>query len=456
MVSPVAPAHAERREFIITSNGEKSVVEEIVASHNLGNVRQIINDELDDEQLPASEWSFKVNGIRLSAKQESRKNAFDLIDSGSRVELVAKKVKRLPDGEENNASFSYKRMKLGNGTVTPFEPSVGTDKPAEPDNSDGHKQGAPLRPTYLDDKLVAGPPTQECVPANDTGSDSDATVDLMSEPKERKSGGSSEPDDSKPSNPQDEIREGGENLIKGVDKRDDPTEDILMTEEATEGRKPTSGNAVDNNTAEGNNKRKKPLSEDLELDDLGLSIGKKKKAVPLDIDDEDEILEVNEEVAVDPHKESDEATNRSRQVLSELTEILKNNPDFCSDTRRAGWLDDIRTLEKKSSPQTVFGVLGNTGVGKSSLLNALLDEASGEYSVGTAAMVSHVHSIARNIQSSQRADRAGARPPWSSWCLIPTSLLTRRTASRELRPYRSTGAKWNLSGSKNGKRSFGC
>ena len=31
---------------------------------------------------------------------------------------------------------------------------------------------------------------------------------------------------------------------------------------------------------------------------------------------------------------------------------------------------------EKGSPQTVFGVLGNTGVGKSSLLNALLDEAS--------------------------------------------------------------------------------
>ncbi|EJK56106.1 hypothetical protein THAOC_24069, partial [Thalassiosira oceanica] len=258
--------------------------------------------------------------------------------------------KRKPDGVENNTSSSVKRMKLSNGTVTPFEPSLGSDKPAEPENNDDHKQGAdgaPLRPTYLDNKLVAGPPTRKDDPANDTGFDSDATVDLMGEPKESRGGssepviskpsttedeiredvdliepkesegGSSEPDISKPSNPQDEIRQDEENRIKGAEttsKRDDPTDDIPMTE-ATEGRK-------------------QPFSEDLELDDLGLSIGKKKKAVDsLEIDDEEEILEVNEEVAVDPHKELDEATSKSRQVLLELTDILKNNPDFVPYTR---------------------------------------------------------------------------------------------------------------------------
>ena len=402
MVSPVVPARAERREFIFTSNAEKSFVEIGGASHTLGDVRRIIDDELDDEQLPASEWSFKVNGIRLSAKQESRKNAVDILEAGWRVELVAKKMKRKPDGVENNSSSSVKRMRLGNGTVTPFERSVGSDKPAKPENNDDHKQGAPLRPTYLDDKLVAGPPAGEGIPTNGMGSGSDITVDLMGEPKEI-SGGLSEPAVSQPSNPQDEIREEvdmmGESkeingnpqdkvrqdelqLIKGTEtassRRDDSADDFLVTE-AMEGRKQTIANTVDNSTAEGNNEREQSLSEDLEVDDFGNSIGKKKKAVdPLDNDDEDEILEVNEEVAVDPHKELDEATSKSRQVLSELAEILKNNPDFCSDTRRVGWLDDIRALEKKSSPQTVFGVLGNTGVGKSSLLNALLDEASGE------------------------------------------------------------------------------
>ena len=55
---------------------------------------------------------------------------------------------------------------------------------------------------------------------------------------------------------------------------------------------------------------------------------------------------------------------------------LKENPDFCSENRRKEWLEDINNLLEKSTPQTVFGVLGNTGVGKSSLLNSLLDEAA--------------------------------------------------------------------------------
>ena len=37
---------------------------------------------------------------------------------------------------------------------------------------------------------------------------------------------------------------------------------------------------------------------------------------------------------------------------------------------------EIKENLEKSSPNTIIGVLGNTGVGKSSLLNALLDEAS--------------------------------------------------------------------------------
>ncbi|KAL7499648.1 hypothetical protein ACHAWT_010345 [Skeletonema menzelii] len=77
-----------------------------------------------------------------------------------------------------------------------------------------------------------------------------------------------------------------------------------------------------------------------------------------------------------PHKEADEAKEKSRQVLKELTDLLNNNPNFCSETRKDDWMEEINQLTKKSSPQTIFGVLGNTGVGKSSLLNGLLDEAA--------------------------------------------------------------------------------
>jgi hypothetical protein len=63
-----------------------------------------------------------------------------------------------------------------------------------------------------------------------------------------------------------------------------------------------------------------------------------------------------------PHKEADEAKEKSRQVLKGLTDMLNAYPNFCSESRKDDWLEEINQLTKKSSPQTVFGVLGNTGV----------------------------------------------------------------------------------------------
>lgn len=67
-------------------------------------------------------------------------------------------------------------------------------------------------------------------------------------------------------------------------------------------------------------------------------------------------------VDTNPHKEADEAKAKSKQVLKELADMLNNNPNFCSETRKDDWMEEIDQLTKKSSPQTVFGVLGNTGV----------------------------------------------------------------------------------------------
>ena len=82
-------------------------------------------------------------------------------------------------------------------------------------------------------------------------------------------------------------------------------------------------------------------------------------------DDNGDIFEISnneEEPPNDPHKESNLAKQKSKQVLKQLATILTDNTDFCSDNRRKEWLDDVNNLLEKSTPQTVFGVLGNTGV----------------------------------------------------------------------------------------------
>ena len=73
----------------------------------------------------------------------------------------------------------------------------------------------------------------------------------------------------------------------------------------------------------------------------------------------------------DPHKEHKDALEKSSAVLKEINDMLEKNPLLCSQDRRQEWSEKIKT-----APNTTIGVLGNTGVGKSSLLNALLDEAA--------------------------------------------------------------------------------
>ena len=138
---------------------------EVTSTDTLLDVRRYILEDFDAEQLPSSSsssgekdegennkegsseekeksiavFSFRVNGIRISAKQEGRKNAFDLLDRNVSVEIVSKQPpnnkKRgtsLLDDEGdgdggNNEIISAKRTKMDGefGHVTPFE-SVST------------------------------------------------------------------------------------------------------------------------------------------------------------------------------------------------------------------------------------------------------------------------------------------------------------------------------------------
>jgi len=66
----------------------------------------------------------------------------------------------------------------------------------------------------------------------------------------------------------------------------------------------------------------------------------------------------------------------SRDVLGKLRTMVDAAPLLAADDRRGQWAKTIAETEKKGIPNTVVGVLGGTGVGKSSLLNALLGEAS--------------------------------------------------------------------------------
>lgn len=76
------------------------------------------------------------------------------------------------------------------------------------------------------------------------------------------------------------------------------------------------------------------------------------------------------------HEQQDKLIHDSKVILRKAKKILKENPQFALEGRISEWKDEIGHLLQDAVPKTQIGVLGNTGVGKSSLLNALLDEAS--------------------------------------------------------------------------------
>ena len=80
-------------EFIFESLGERAYVD-VSKDDTLANVRAYILEDLDTEQLPKGEFAFKVNGIRISAKQESKKTVHALLEMKATVELISKSKSR--------------------------------------------------------------------------------------------------------------------------------------------------------------------------------------------------------------------------------------------------------------------------------------------------------------------------------------------------------------------------
>ena len=79
---------------------------------------------------------------------------------------------------------------------------------------------------------------------------------------------------------------------------------------------------------------------------------------------------------VTPPDHAAEQVRVCASLLNKIQDAITAHPDAARDSTRNAWLKTSTNLLQRSLPRTVIGVLGNTGVGKSSLLNALLNEAS--------------------------------------------------------------------------------
>lgn len=289
------------KDFIVTSMGEEGYVE-VKETDTLIQVRSLILDEFDEDQLPAREFTFKMNGIRISSKQEGRKLAFELLSKQAKVELVPKIVLKRKADLPLEEPDSLKRAKTSS-LVTPTE---GTRKEKDEQEQQIHQNGLLYKPSPLVlDQMLSD--------ENDNNQDhTDDNVNISD-------------------NFSDEI-----NIESTtVEKHNSYTLTTPSKDNAEYG-----GNQVESDI----------------LVSSAVSPYDHEKDQP---DQSDDIQIMTEE---SPHKEADEARRKSNQVLGQLRTMLQANPPFCAEPRRQEWLKEIQDLQEQTTPQTVFGVLGNTGV----------------------------------------------------------------------------------------------
>lgn len=107
------------------------------------------------------------------------------------------------------------------------------------------------------------------------------------------------------------------------------------------------------------------------------TVSTKTRSTDLTSDTSDRELESNEkddeDVAIakvvplpeNPNTKFDEAVASSRTLLRKLTDVLDQpeNENFCVQARRKEWKAELTNSLKQSAPDTIIGVLGNTGVG---------------------------------------------------------------------------------------------
>ena len=134
-----------------------------------------------------------------------------------------------------------------------------------------------------------------------------------------------------------------------------------------------------------------------------------------DEDEDEDVMEVDGSTpataATDPHFKQNQASTSCNKVLTNVQKIVKENPLLTNEERRNEWLNQITEIRSRGIPKTVVGVLGNTGVGKSSLLNALLGEASilpTSGSRGCTAAVVELRYNAALLETPEQLDNAAA------------------------------------------------
>lgn len=400
-------------ELIINSGGVSGFVE-VSLEDTMSHVRSLIMDEFDEDMIPdQGDFYFCVNGIRLSAKQEARKLAMDLLNGGHTVSIHSKRKKQKVSEEIETLKEARVETQdplvteASAATITTNEEMIDTGADDETEPTTVVKKSG-LNKDMQSKENVEMEETEEIVSKNYSveviGVEESQTVESATEgtdsqpPPAESTANISMADGTEIEStrrllnfdgafPYDRHnREGEEQSVSSAEdftgtakeaapiEANIPAASGLLTETEEESMTvKNTGSLKDDSGAETEKENVARLIEKKYTSDTVMMNNQDDDSEEDDGEDDD-IMQVKQ--TEDPHKIHDQALKSSCAVLNDIKNLLNDNPLFCSENRRKDWTAEISENLAKSAPNVVIGVLGNTGVGKSSLLNAILEEAS--------------------------------------------------------------------------------
>jgi hypothetical protein len=337
-----------RRELSIQS-GEHPCSIDVNKSDTMADVRRIIVEEFDDFMFPEGSPEFVIicGSAVLGRKQESKKLAWDAIDARLAISLRARDSFKCSRLSNKRAATSCVAANEEAAAINSDEASSKEKKARTEAAKHSHSR------SHAEDGLSK----EENVPETSTSMyDTHPSTKEVRQDQEKQ-------DDKKPG---PEIcdkgsavtHNQGQKRLSGGDAADGDIKETTkrvygLTDYAHISTK-SGGNPADMNTAN---------ESDTEDDEV------------MELFPEVNAAQIRNEI----HGEYFSVVAQSHVHLEEMKQLLRNpdNAVFFSQARRKEWLNDIASLLGNSTgpPDTVIGCLGGTGVGKSSLLNALLDEA---------------------------------------------------------------------------------
>ena len=324
------------KQFIVVYDDTKGYVD-VSSKHTLADARKLIMEYADEDVVPSTEWAFCIDGIRRGPRQEVTTKAWAVIHTT--ICLVPRKR---PNSNSNSNSNE------------PAEATSKLDAPEIPDNNNNKR----LKRAQLKE---APPPPAPAVPyalqrfdSNVVSEDASACAPAGPGREEMMivaPAGTAEDDKKMPATPE---RCSSARFV--THKTTPNQEDRPRSRRQLSPLVPTSVPVRD--TTGSSFQREEMFDDDHSLGDQSASAS----VAMLEHEENSEAVVPFE----NPHQKIDQALETSSKTLKELKALLQmqHNADFCTQTRRQQWLDEIDdTLNNKSEPpKTVIGVLGSAGV----------------------------------------------------------------------------------------------